>query len=120
VDDDTIDEVSVVVVVVVAFVDVVVHCQLHPHVFAVGGGDSRGGWLFSRRWVRCAWGRRLRRTDDDTTDEPSVIVVVVVVAFVDGIGGSGVEGAEMQFLAFFGLVKLARVVTAYFALPPRV
>jgi hypothetical protein len=26
----------------------------------------------------------------------------------------------MQFLAFFGLVKLARVVTAYFALPPRV
>lgn len=47
------------------------------------------------------------RTDDDTTDEPSVIIVVDVVAFVDGVGGSGDEGAEMQFLKFFGLVKIA-------------
>ena len=46
------------------------------------------------------------RTDDDTTDDPSVIVAVVV-AFVDVVGGSGDEGAEMQFLAFFGLVKIA-------------
>ena len=57
------------------------------------------------------------RTDDDTTDDPSVIVAVVVT-FVDVVGGSGDEGAEMQFLAFFGLVKIAREVTAYFALPP--
>ena len=50
-------------------------------------------------------------------DEKSVIVVVVV-AFDDVVGGSGDEGTEMQSLAFFGVVKIASVVTANFATPP--
>ncbi len=106
VDDDTINEVSVIIIVIVAFIYVVEYCQLHPHVFAFGGGDSRGGWLFLQRGVRCAGGRRMMRTDDDTTDDLSIIVVVVL-AFVDVFGGSGDEGTKMQSLAFFGLVKIA-------------
>ena len=96
----------------------VINSRLHPHVFAVGGGDSRGGWLFKRRCVRCAGGNERGGTEDnDTIDEKSVIVVVVV-AFDDVVGGSGDEGTEMQSLAFFGVVKIASVVTANFATPP--
>ena len=57
--------------------------------------------------------------DGDITDEPSVVVVVVVVVFVIAVGESGEEWAEMRILAFFDLVKIARVVTANIAHPPQ-
>ncbi len=55
--------------------------------------------------------------DGNSIHEPSVVVVVNVV---DVTGESGEDGAEMRVLAFFDLVKKARVVTAYITRPPPV